>query len=253
MLFKKKSQVWTDNGLYCPENTQYRMLDDTTLESNNSNDNSSDTIATQIPEIEEDSTQYFIVLPDYFSSSDNTEQLVKTLLSSTTFTTNLLKRSNTQNLAITNTTVEYFDITTNIPQLAYEPITVLTSSTFEIYFNLSNKNGFFYCGIVGIQSNLSSTVTQGPTTKELFTGKEFNFTGHQVAFAKKMRTQKLTFTNLDSENLDYKYWYLVTSENPYNLQASTQVQGGGLATIRSDTKLALILNYTFIISILLLF
>ena len=73
------------------------------------------------------------------------------MASETTFTENLLKRSNTQSISITNTTIEYFDITTTIPELAYEPIIVLTSSTFEIYFNLTNKNGFFYCGIVGIE------------------------------------------------------------------------------------------------------
>ena len=78
------------------------------------------------------------------------------MISDSSFTSRLLARSNTEKLTITNTTAEYFDITTTIPSLAYEPIAVLTSSTFEIYFNLTNKNGFFYCGIVAMDNSSTS-------------------------------------------------------------------------------------------------
>lgn len=79
------------------------------------------------------------------------------MIKESTFTENLLKRSYTQSIAIINATAEYFDILLTIPELAYEPIIVLTSSTFEIYFNLTNKNGFFYCGILGIEQDKSAS------------------------------------------------------------------------------------------------
>lgn len=33
-----------------------------------------------------------------------------------------------------------------LPQLDYDPIVVISSKTIDIYFNLTNKNGFFFAG-----------------------------------------------------------------------------------------------------------
>lgn len=61
------------------------------------------------------------------------------MLDSDTFTLDLITRSNTDGLAsITNTSVEYSDIVTTIPNLDSEPVVVLSSTSFNIYFNITN-------------------------------------------------------------------------------------------------------------------
>ena len=42
---------------------------------------------------------------------------------------------------------------TLLPELEYEPIVIMSSKTINIYFNLTNKNGFFFAGAVPIKSN----------------------------------------------------------------------------------------------------
>ena len=61
------------------------------------------------------------------------------MLDSDTFAIDLITRSNADGLtSITNSSVEYCDIPTTIPNLDSDPVVVLSSTAFNIYFNITN-------------------------------------------------------------------------------------------------------------------
>ena len=74
-------------------------------------------------------------------------------------------------------------------------------------------NGFFFCGIEKINDTNSTSVVK-PNIKQMIARQEFYFAAIKTIFAKINTTRAIEIEL--NESGSYRYWYLVTSANPYS-------------------------------------
>ena len=55
-------------------------------------------------------------------------------------------------MTLKNITLETYEMKNSLPELESEPIVIIFSEKIDIYFNLTNKNGFFFAGAVAINT-----------------------------------------------------------------------------------------------------
>jgi len=152
VLSIESSRIYTDEGTTCP---LYRILQVV---------NSSNNISSSLNGATTAYSTTFIIVKDYLAPNDNTYQTVEQTAQQPGFISNVISQtqegtSNFPQSVDTTPTITILDPSSSIiPIVAYTQL-VVSSSSLNITFNLTNTNGFIYAG-VAFQNVSNPNITQ---------------------------------------------------------------------------------------------
>ena len=136
------SRVFTDEGSNCPI---FRVLQNTSNSSNSTTSNTSNSSAKAYP-------VNFMILKDYLSQSDNTYQTVLNYAQQLQFITNVISQTqegvaNFPAALDRQASLTILDAFSYVTPIVNGSQSNATSSTINITLNLTNINGYLYCGL----------------------------------------------------------------------------------------------------------